>query len=231
MIIDKKGQMNKIFEKQIWHFLFLVISFIIFYFIFPLGNLLNGKFYFSTFQWSLIHLSFVLTMHIGVLISWRLELHYKYMTKIFGNKAFLVHRIIFFFLFLGRFVSIGLLAFSSRDTLDVDRSILLILIVVFSIFLVYLVYSIIKYFGFSRASGADHFEPEYRDKPFVKGGIYKYTSNGMYFFGMLVFWLPGLVHASSIALILAFFSHCYIWVHYFTIEKPDWKWIYADLRG
>jgi len=45
--------------------------------------------------------------------------------------------------------------------------------------------------------------------------------------GLLILWIPGLVFASRAALLAALFHHLYIWVHYFTTEKPDLKRIYG----
>ena len=94
---------------------------------------------------------------------------------------------------------------------------------------VYLFYSVKKYFGFDRAFGIDHFYPEeYRLKPFVDQGIFKYTRNGMYTFGFFLMWVPGFLLQSKAALLLALFSHLYIWVHYYFTELPDIKMIYKD---
>ena len=94
---------------------------------------------------------------------------------------------------------------------------------------VYLFYSVKKYFGFDRAFGIDHFYPEeYKLKPFVDQGIFKYTRNGMYTFGFFLVWVPGFLLQSRAALLLALFSHLYIWVHYYFTELPDIKIIYKD---
>jgi len=92
---------------------------------------------------------------------------------------------------------------------------------------VYLFYSVIKYFGMERALGIDHFKPDvYRDAPFVKGGIFKWTSNAMYLFGFLLLWIPGLLFLSKAALLAALFNHLYIWAHYYFTEAPDMRFIY-----
>ena len=57
---------------------------------------------------------------------------------------------------------------------------------------VYLAYSVRRYFGFKRAFGIDHFDPSYRSRPFVREGIFRFSSNAMYDFGFLWLWLPGL---------------------------------------
>lgn len=92
---------------------------------------------------------------------------------------------------------------------------------------IYLFYSIKKYFGFDRAFGIDHFYPEkFKNEPMVKQGIFKYTLNGMYVFGFLILWIPGILLQSKAAVLLALFNHIYIWVHYYFTELPDMKMIY-----
>jgi hypothetical protein len=62
--------------------------------------------------------------------------------------------------------------------------------------------------------------------PFVKKGIFRFTGNGMYTFGFLLLWVPGLWFGSFAALFAALFNHLYIWVHYFSTELPDIRRIY-----
>lgn len=81
----------------------------------------------------------------------------------------------------------------------------------------------------NRAFGLDHFKPEeVKKEPFVKKGIFKYTSNGMYIYGFLFLWIPGLKLQPKGALLVALFNHLYIWVHYYFTELPDMKLIYQD---
>ncbi len=93
---------------------------------------------------------------------------------------------------------------------------------------IYLFYSIKKYFGIDRAFGIDHFEPEkLKIIPMVNRGIFKYTSHGMYMFGFFTFWIIGFLFMSKAALLIALFSHIYIWIHYYYTEKPDMDYIYG----
>ena len=92
----------------------------------------------------------------------------------------------------------------------------------------YLLYSIRKYFGFKRAYGIDHFDESYRNLPFVREGIFRFTGNAMYVFGFLVLWIPGLILFSKAALLAALFNHIYIWVHYYYTELPDIRHIYGN---
>lgn len=68
----------------------------------------------------------------------------------------------------------------------------------------------------------------YRHLPFVREGIFKYTSNTMVTFGFLIIWVPGLIFHSKHALLAACHNHTYIWVHYYTTELPDIRYIYGS---
>jgi hypothetical protein len=92
----------------------------------------------------------------------------------------------------------------------------------------YTMYSVFNYFGIDRAYGIDHFDPSYRNKPFVKQGMFKYTDNAMYKFGFLILWAIALAFLSKAALLVAAFSHVYIWVHYYFTELPDTQHIYGS---
>ena len=62
---------------------------------------------------------------------------------------------------------------------------------------------------------------------FVKPGIFRFTSNGMYVFGFSQLWVPGLRWGSAAALVVAAFNHIYIRVHYHATELPDIRRIYG----
>lgn len=89
-------------------------------------------------------------------------------------------------------------------------------------------YSVVRYFGMARAAGADHYASRYRDMPLVRGGIFRFTSNGMYLYAFLLFWALAVCFDSAAALAVAAFSHAYIWVHFYATEKPDMEFLYAS---
>jgi len=72
-------------------------------------------------------------------------------------------------------------------TLLMDIAILRMLAVILLIPAIYLLYSVIRYFGFTRALGADHFDEKYRMLPLVRRGIFRFTDNGMYTYGFLFY--------------------------------------------
>ena len=50
----------------------------------------------------------------------------------------------------------------------------------------------------------------------------------MYWFAFLTLWVIAVAGASWAGLVVAAFSHAYIWVHYFCTERPDMKLIYGS---
>jgi len=207
----------KIFEYQIWHFLLLLILLIGLYILSKSdqaileGNLWN----ISTQNWYLLAILIPIVHQIYVLICWRAELYYNSLSNFFGDKGFKIYKKGFAVLMLSRPVLITLLAISNANSLYINP--------VFT-------YFVRTYFGIDRAMGIDHFYPEkFKQEPFVKKGIFKYTNNGMYIYGFFILWIPGILLQSKAALLVALFSHIYIWVHYYFTELPDIKKIYTKL--
>jgi len=183
----------------------------------------------STSTWFLLAILSPIIHQIYVLICWRLELFYNSISKVFGDNGFKLYKIGFAILFVSRLLTIIFLAISSAHTLNINQVFAYLLAGILFIPAAYLFYSVKKYFGMDRAFGIDHFDPEaFKNEPFVKKGIFKYTSNGMYIFGFFILWIPGLLLFSKAALLVALFNHIYIWVHYYFTELPDMKTIYEQ---
>lgn len=219
----------KIFKYQQWHiFILLVLLFFLYFSIETDTTFLNGGLWgISTLSWCILAILSPIFHQWYVLVCWRLELHYKSISKLFGKNGFKLYKIGFGILILSRLVTIILLAISSSKTININPTFSYVLSVILIIPAIYLFYSVAKYFTMDRAFGIDHFNPEEEKKePFVNQGIFKYTSNGMYIFGFLILWIPGLLFQSKAALLIAFFNHIYIWVHYYFTELPDIRIIY-----
>ena len=88
-----------------------------------------------------------------------------------------------------------------------NKTLSIIIAVVLLLPALYLFYSVRTYFGFKRAYGIDHFDASYRNMPFVKQGIFRFTSNAMYTFGFFLLWVPGFLFLSQAALLAALFNH------------------------
>jgi voltage-gated potassium channel Kch len=158
---------------------------------------------------------------------WRAELHHGLITRWFGDSAFAIYRTLFTILFVARPVTLILLGISNYGTLPISIVLAYVVAGILLIPFVYTMYSVARYFGINRAYGIDHFDPSYREKPFVKQGMFKYTDNAMYKFGFLILWSLALVSLSKAALLVAAFNHLYIWVHFYFTELPDIRRIYA----
>jgi hypothetical protein len=223
------GSIGAIFERQGLHVVALAVIlpalFVIsrFCVCFHRGELWGV----GTWTWFWIAIEIPIAHQLYVWFCWRTELHRGLLSRIFGSFAFPLYGAIFAAFLVARFVSILILAIASRNTLVVNPEVLRWVAVVVAIPVIYLAYSVARYFTLSRAMGADHFDESYRLMPLETRGIYRFTSNGMYIFGMMALYLPALWYASRPALVAAVFGHVYIWVHFFTTERPDMRRIYG----
>lgn len=168
--------------------------------------------------------AFPIVHQVYVWLAWRLELQSSATSSTIGFHAYVV---LFFVLFGGRFVSLFALAWLDRGSLGLPALARFATTGLMTLAGVYAMYSVMRFFGLKRASGADHFDPAYRGMPFVTGGIFRYTSNGMYVYAFLMFWAIAVGFDSAAALVVAAFSHAYIWVHFYATEKPDMDYLYA----
>lgn len=220
-----------ILKHQHWHFAILIILvFLLYSYAKTDLTFMSGSFWgLSTLSWLIFAILIPIIHQVYVLICWRSELYYNSISRLFGTHGFRIYKIGFTILILLRPITIILLAISNAQTVNMNVYMTYILSGLVIIPAIYLFYSVKKYFGMDRAFGIDHFQPEkYKHVPIVKQGIYKYNSNGMYKFGFLILWLPGILLHSKAALIVALFSHIYIWVHYYFTELPDINVIYKE---
>jgi len=220
----------KIFKHQLGHFLSLLLLLALLYvYVESDSEILKGSLLgMRTKAWFILALLSPVIHQLYVLICWRLELYNNTISETFGQeKGFMFYKVGFAILILSRVVTIVLLAISSANTLNMNLEFSYILSIILFIPAAYLAYSVANYFGIDRAFGIDHFKPkEAKNTPFVKKGIFKYTSNGMYIYGFFILWIPGVFWQSEAALSIALFNHIYIWVHYYFTELPDIKEIY-----
>ncbi|MCP4317579.1 MAG: hypothetical protein GY789_16580 [Hyphomicrobiales bacterium] len=227
---DKPIDYPLLFEGQLAHGLCLVALLALSIWLAGFQGVLDGSLFgISTQIWLILLIGDTIVHQLIVLIAWRLELHGGKLTQWFGDteRAFQTYAVIFAILFAARFVLVTLLAIANRGTLNIEPWIGYVLAAAIAVPSAYLFYSVNTFFSFRRAFGVDHFDTDARNWPMIREGIFKYTSNGMYVFGIGTLWIPALAMQSSAALLGAAFSHAYIWVHYFTVEKPDMRHIYG----
>ena len=219
----------KIFKHQLWHVISLVVLLAGVYFLTIKDvSILYGSFWgIKTSNWFVLAIMCPILHQVYVLIIWRLELYYNSISKAFGAKGFQLYKAGFAFLFMSRLLSIILLAIANAYTLSLNPILSYLIAGLLLIPAVYLFYSVRKYFGVDRAFGIDHFQPNiFKNTPFVKKGILKYSSNSMYIFGFFILYIPAFLAFSKAALVAALFNHIYIWVHYYFTELADIKVIY-----
>lgn len=228
-LIDEISTM-KIFKNQGWHFISLVILlFLISKTVQSNPDFLIGEFAGKPTEFWLKWAIAIPVLHqIYVWICWRLELHYKGLSKFLGKNAFLIYVVGFFVLILSRPIFLIFLGESNAHSFSLNPTLKYALIVLFLIPSLWTLYSVKKYFGMFRAAGQDHFDPEISKLPFVKKGIFKYTNNAMYTFAFLILYAIGLWYESLAVLLGAAFNHVYIWVHYYCTELPDIQEIYGE---
>jgi hypothetical protein len=217
-----------IFEKQGLHATFLAALLVGVALVSRLASVRTGHLWgIGTPAWLWLAVAIPIVHQVFVWFCWRNKLYGSWPTRVFGNLAFPLYAAGFSILGIARVVVVFMLAIANRDALAVNPTALRIIAIVAAIPTVYLFYSTKRYFGFKRALGIDHFDPSYRSMAFVRKGIFRFTSNGMYTYGFLLLWIPALWYASPAALCVALFNHIYIWVHYYATELPDMKRIYG----
>ncbi|WP_242204289.1 phosphatidylethanolamine N-methyltransferase family protein [Aestuariivivens insulae] len=224
----------KLLRQQHWHLVTLVTLLgLLYWYTTTHASMTVGRLWgVSTPKWLVFTSSIPIIHQVYVLLCWRSELYYRGLSKVLGKHSFRLYKLGFAILIILRPFSIVVLAFSNRNTVDIDINTSYVLSGLLTIPVLYLFYSVKTYFGFDRAVGIDHFYPDrYKHKSFVKQGIFKYTSNSMYIFGFLILWIPGLLLQSEAAIILALFNHIYIWAHYYFTELPDIKMIYGEIKN
>lgn len=220
--------MKRIFEGQLLHLIGLLVLLGGIYAFSRADGFYQGSLWgISTCTWFILLIADTVVHQVFVWFCWRLELHGGWLTQWFGKRAFAVYAVGFAVMIILRPILITCLSWSNRNTIPLPSFITVPLALILAIPVIYLFYSMKKYFGFLRAFGTDHFDPAYRAVPLVKEGIFRFTDNGMYFFGLLGLWIPALLFSSIAGVIAALFSHLYIWVHFFCTEKPDMDTIYG----
>lgn len=219
---------STVFERQLLHLVYLSLLLAALLVLSTGEGVLSGSYLgLSTAVWFWLSIAFPIAHQFWVLFCWRLELHHNWLSGRFGEHGFRFYAFGFALFAFGRIYTLIALAVANRNTLVVNRTLLNIFALVATVLATHLFYSVARYFTFRRALGIDHFDSSYRNVPFVREGIFRFTRNGMYTFGLLALWLPGLLYASKAALLSAAFSHLYVWVHYFCTELPDIRRIYA----
>ena len=219
-----------IFEKQWLHVSALVVLLAGLAVLSGFDSVRSGQLWgITTPVWFWLAAAVAIVHQVYVWFCWRTQLHGSLLTRVLGTRGFTLYAVGFSILGIARVLLVFVLAFSNRDTLQANPSVLKLISVIALVPAIYLFYSVKRYFGFKRAFGIDHFDESYRSLPFENKGIFRFSRNGMYVYGFLLLWVPALWFASLAALYVALFNHLYIWVHYFATELPDMKRLYGHM--
>ncbi|HIF61544.1 MAG TPA: hypothetical protein EYQ38_01075 [Candidatus Pelagibacter sp.] len=221
-MIDNK--LKFFFKNQVWHIGGLTILFYLACQIVDFENDSNVLLGISSKNWFLFSMTTPLLHQVYVWLCWRSELCWKAISKTIGFKTYAV---IFIMLMILRLSSIGL-CFVDYGTWFTPGWIAWTISVLIFIPFIYTIYSIKKYFGFMRASGIDHFDTSYKNIPFERRGIFKWSSNAMYTFAIAVFFGFAVSSGSKAVFVFAAYSYIGGWLHYFCTEKEDFKIIYGN---
>ena len=221
-MVDNK--LSFFFKHQIWH---LGGTSILFYIGIKFSGLQNNTNTFvslDAFSWFIIAMTIPLIHQAYVWVCWRSELCWKSISSTIGFKGYVI---IFFVLIISRLSAI-VLCFVDYGSLYVPGWFAWSLAVIIFIPGIYTMYSVKKYFGFLRAAGADHFDSKYRDIPFERRGIFKWSPNAMYTFAIGIPFGFAVATGSQSMFIVAIYTYISIWLHYFCTEKEDFKVIYGN---
>ena len=218
-----ENKLGFFFKHQIWHLGGTVILFYIGAKFSGLQNNTNTFINLGAFSWFIIAMTMPLIHQAYVWVCWRSELCWKSISRTIGFKGYVI---IFFVLIISRLSAI-VLCFVDYGSLYVPGWFAWSLAVIIFIPGIYTMYSVKKYFGFLRAAGADHFDLKYRNMPFERRGIFKWTPNAMYVFAIGIPFGFAIATGSQSMFVVSIYTYISIWLHYFCTEKEDFKVIYG----
>ena len=219
-----ENKLNFFFKRQIWHIGGTIVLFFIGVQIVDLDNNTSTFLGISALSWFMIGMAIPLLHQVYIWLCWRSELCWKSISNSIGFKGYLI---VFFILIISRFSAV-ILCFVDYGSLYKPGWLAWIISIIIFIPGLYTMYSVKKYFGFIRAAGADHFDLKYKNMSFEKRGIFKWSSNAMYMFGLSIPFAFAISTGSESMFIVSVYSYISIWLHYFCTEKEDFKIIYGN---
>ncbi len=219
-----ENKLKFFFKHQIWHLGGTIVLFYIGAQLVDLESNTNSFLRISVLNWFMIAMSVPIIHQAYVWICWRSELCWKSISNTIGFKGYII---IFFILIILRLSAI-VVCFVDYGSLYKPGILAWVISIILFIPGAYTMYSVKKYFGFLRAAGADHFDPKYRDMPFEKRGVFKWSPNAMYKFAIGIPFSFAVATGSQSMFIVAIYTYISIGLHYFCTEKEDFKIIYGN---
>lgn len=179
-------------------------------------------------QWAQITIAAAILHQVLVVLVWRTQLYFAWMTRAFGRRALAIWGAMFLPFLFARPVLILATGLADPGSLPGARALQIGLGCALLIPAIWGAHSVVRYFTVPRALGGDHFFDEYLNLPLVREGLFKYSQNAMYGIIFLGLWGLALLTGSWNALVVALFQHAYIWVHMYCTEAPDMALLYKD---
>ena len=161
--MDRSGQglWPRFFENQTWQVLLLAAMFSSARFCYDFLAVPPGQWLgLSTRQWFLIVITTPVIHQIYIWLCWRGELYFKALSRVLGDHAYRVFSIVFLLLIGIRFFSILAVCVADYQSLSLSFATRLIAAFILHLPAMYAIYSVLRYFGFARIPGEDHFAPE-----------------------------------------------------------------------
>ena len=168
-----ENKLKFFFKNQIWHIGGLIVLYYVALQMVDFENNSNIFLGISAKNWFLFSMMTPLLHQGYVWLCWRSELCWKTISQTIGFKGYVFN---FFHNWNFKIIFGVGLCFADYGTWFTPGWIAWSVSVLLFIPFVYTMYSVKKYFGFMRATGIDHFDPSYKDKPFEKRGIFKWSS-------------------------------------------------------
>lgn len=225
-VLQVSAKSSFFFEGQIQHLLLLVVMLLSAWAIaspvFDGDNWLG----IDEFDWFLACLIVPVVQQVFGWLVFRGQLCFRFLTRVFGRADFLVWGVLFIPLLIARPLLLIAHTIADRGSLEIPGQLAFVVGILLALPALYTGWSVVKYFGFARAMGGDHFREKYRHMPLVHKGAFRWSSNAMYSFVFLMLWSIALIGRSQAALAVALFQHAYVWVHMHFTEAPDMKVVY-----
>ncbi|MCW8955733.1 MAG: hypothetical protein OQL09_02540 [Gammaproteobacteria bacterium] len=227
-MMDSISVLDKRFERQGLHaFAFIVLGAVQYIAIQQLPPGSGAIWGLTTAEWVIICWIFAGLFQGWVVFFWRMELYGGWISANFGKAGFFIHQIGYGVLGFIRFALLIPICLSTKNTLLISPLVSLVIIVLSTPLILWALYSAIFHFGFTRASGADHFDSTYRERKFENKGLYKYVPNVMYTVALFGLYHAGLFWFSTLGLIVAAAHHAFVWAHFYCTEQLDMREIYG----
>ncbi len=219
---------KSILEKQEWHFALLallVVSANAIMVIYPMSfeGVLWGL---STASWFWIGVLTAILHQVYVMLIWRIQLETRWLTINLPRLGFTAYLIDYTWMLAARTGAIVLVAIANQDNIYIPDFFKWTGSIILAVVFLGLIYSIASSSNYKDLVGVTFFEVNDHGSYKAEKQVYSLVPVTFYFLGSLGFYVPGILFSSPASLLLAFFNHLYICIHYYCTEVPSLKRIY-----